>query len=313
MSPALLDLFYAWSAFLSAVATLITLVTGILFFARGERFGRINDAASVFQMLLMLPIAAALSRLTRTAGPVLGLLTTLIGITGMLVAATLQALLVFRAVRFEDTLSYVLAAGGAVGLWLVVSNSALLISGDVPAGLALVGIVVGAGYILLAIGWRIGGEKHPLSWAGAGLSILGYSVWAIWLGRLLHTGAIVVSGSTLRPRRAPVGALASPSVLAPALLPSAKIPLRRGRRRCGETLVRRLRAGLRVTSATMLSQVVRSHWRTKAEPPWLSTQGRCRSVSESKCWRSFGQQHSRPFPRTDRRQCRGRRRGRCVC
>jgi hypothetical protein len=47
------------SAYLSAAATLITLVTGILFLTRGEPFGRINDASSVLQMLFMLPVAYA--------------------------------------------------------------------------------------------------------------------------------------------------------------------------------------------------------------------------------------------------------------
>ena len=112
----------------------------------------------------------------------------------MLVAATLQALLVFRSVGFEDTIAYVLAAGGAVGLWLLVANWLLLTSAGTPGGLPIAGIAADAGYILGAVGFRIGGQDHPLSWLGAGLAMVGYSVWAVWLGWSLQAGALVVPG-----------------------------------------------------------------------------------------------------------------------
>jgi hypothetical protein len=61
-----LDLIFGWAALLSAVATMGTLITGILFFAVNETFGRANDTASVFQAVLMLPVAVAMYLLTHS-------------------------------------------------------------------------------------------------------------------------------------------------------------------------------------------------------------------------------------------------------
>ena len=62
-----LSLAFGWISILSAAATLGALVTGILFYAAKESFGKINDIANVFQMALMLPVAAAVFFLTRPA------------------------------------------------------------------------------------------------------------------------------------------------------------------------------------------------------------------------------------------------------
>jgi hypothetical protein len=156
MDPAQLDLLFGWAAILSAVATLLTLITGILFFSAGDLFGPINDAASVIQMLLMLPVAAALHLLTRHDALTLALLAAAIGVAGMLVAAVLQALLVFRAVEYEQTAAATLSAGGAVGIWLVLANLLAVAAGALPGGLVLTGVVAGAGYVLLVIGFRVG-------------------------------------------------------------------------------------------------------------------------------------------------------------
>ena len=43
-----------WAAYLSAAATVVTFVTGLLFFSAGQPWGTINDAASVFQVLLQI-------------------------------------------------------------------------------------------------------------------------------------------------------------------------------------------------------------------------------------------------------------------
>jgi hypothetical protein len=187
------DLFLGWAAYLSAVATFITLVTGILFFTLGEPFGKINDTASVFQMLFMLPIAAALFLLTRLNVTGLALLATAIGIIGMLIAATLQTLLVFGAVDYEQTITAVLTAGGAVGLWLLLTNFLAFAAKTLPGSLAIFGIVAGMGYILLVPGFHIGRQQHPLFYTGTFLAVFGYLIWATWLGRLFLSGRLAVS------------------------------------------------------------------------------------------------------------------------
>lgn len=193
MDPAQFSPLLGWVAYLSAVATFITLVTGILFFAKGGLFGPMNDAASVFQMLLMLPIAAAFFLLTRPNAAGLALLAAAIGSVGMLIAAALQTLLVLGAVEYTQTIATVLAAGAAVGLWLIVTNSLALSTGILPGVLAPLGIAVGAGHILTVIGFRIGGQQHPLFYLGALFSVFGYSIWAFWLGRLFLSGGLAVS------------------------------------------------------------------------------------------------------------------------
>jgi len=112
----------------------------------------------------------------------------------MLVAAVLQALLVLDVVKYEQTIAAVLTAGGAIGLWLLLANILAFGTGVLPGGLAISGIVVGAGYILVALGFRLGGQEHPLSYAGALLVIVGYSIWSIWLGWLFTSGRLVLLG-----------------------------------------------------------------------------------------------------------------------
>ena len=49
MDRLLLDV-YGWFAILSAVFTVLTFVSGVLFFTIGEKFGKANDIFSVFQV-----------------------------------------------------------------------------------------------------------------------------------------------------------------------------------------------------------------------------------------------------------------------
>ena len=184
------DLVVGWAAYLSAAATIGTAITGVLFFVLRGRFGPINDAVSVLQMLVMLPVAAGLYLVIRRSDSGLALIATVPGVLGMLVAALLQALLVVRVVRYEQTIGAVLAAGGGIGLWLVLANILALVGSALPVGLAICGIIAGMGYVLLAVGFRIGGQEHPLSYAGAGAMLVGYTVWAIWLGYLFASGAL---------------------------------------------------------------------------------------------------------------------------
>ena len=185
-----LDSVVGWAAYLSAAATIGTAITGVLFFVLGERFGRINDIVSVLQMLFMLPVAVGLYLVARQAGPSVALVVSIVGVLGMLVAALLQALLVARVVEYEQTIGAVLAAGGVIGLWLVLVNSQAWGEAILPGGLAICGIAAGVGYGLLAVGFRMGGQEHPLSYAGAGAVLVGYSVWAIWLGYLFASGTL---------------------------------------------------------------------------------------------------------------------------
>jgi len=190
-----LDLIFGWAALLSAVATLGTWITGILFFAVNQAFGKVNDIFSVFQVVLMLPVAVAIYLLTRPGHGWLALLGLAVGCIGMIVVAVLQTLLVVGRVGFQQTIAQVLAAGAAIGLWLIVANALALAGGVVPWGLAAFGTAAGAGYLLAVVGFYRGRQQHPLFHAGSLLMVVGYSVWAIWLGSLLLTGALVAGAA----------------------------------------------------------------------------------------------------------------------
>ncbi|MFN2218209.1 MAG: hypothetical protein ACK2UA_06365 [Anaerolineae bacterium] len=64
MTATPLDLFFGRAALLSAAATLGTFATAILSFAVSPAFGRVNEAVSVVQMLLMLPVTVAMAFLS---------------------------------------------------------------------------------------------------------------------------------------------------------------------------------------------------------------------------------------------------------
>jgi hypothetical protein len=186
--------FAGWAAYLSAAATVVTFVTGILFFTRGQPFGTIQDAASVFQVLFMLPIVLALHHLFRPHAPTLSLLAAAIGIIGMLVAAALQTLLVLGKVKYEQTIGPALTAGGAIGMWLMLTGYLALASRILPGGLGWMGLMAGAGYILLVVGFWLGGQRNPLFTVGSLAVVIGYSIWAIWLGCMVLSGTLTASG-----------------------------------------------------------------------------------------------------------------------
>ena len=190
MEATQLDLVFGWAALLSAVATMGTSFTGILFFAVNEAFGKVNDIFGVFQVVLMLPVAVAVYLLTSPGYGWLALLALAVGCIGMIVVAVLQTLLVVGRVGFEQTIGATLAAGAAIGLWLIVANALALAGGALPWGLGAFGLAAGAGYLLTALGFYRGRQQHPLFYAGSLLMVVGYSVWATWMGLLLLTGAL---------------------------------------------------------------------------------------------------------------------------
>ena len=162
-----------------------------LVFTLGGAFGKINDTVSVLQMLLMLPVAIALFLLRPPGVTGLALLAVAIGGVGMVITAVLQALLVLGYVEYEQTITAVLSAGGAIGLWLILAN-VLTLEQILPAGLVVFGALAGAGYLLATVGFYRGDQQHPLFYTGGVLIVVGYSVWATWLGRLLQTGSLAL-------------------------------------------------------------------------------------------------------------------------
>ena len=191
MNSSMFTIFTSWSAYLSAIATILTFITGILFFTVGGAFGKINDISSVFQVLFMIPLALVLYRLLPDNARMWGLIAALIGIVGMLVAAYGQSLLVFGKIDFEGSMKY-FPAGAAIGVWLIVTCGFALSHDLFPGGLAWTGVLAGVSYIVIVLAFLIGGQQNMVFYIGGLVLGISYPVWAIWFGRLIATGALTV-------------------------------------------------------------------------------------------------------------------------
>jgi hypothetical protein len=181
----------SWSAYLSAFATILTLITGIQFFAVGTSFGKANDISSVFQVLFMIPLAMLLYRQLPSEIRTLGLISALIGIAGMLAAAYGQTLLVLEKIDFKASLNY-FPAGVAIGIWLILTNAYALRSDLFHGGLAWTGILAGVSYIVLVLAFLIKGQPSMLFYLSSMVLAVSYPIWAIWLGYLISTGKIIL-------------------------------------------------------------------------------------------------------------------------
>ena len=185
MRPFESNRFAGWSAYLSAAATIIGFITLILFFSEGQPFGTINDTASIFIGLAILPGFFALYKLERGSNPMLSLGALVVGSVAALIAAFLQTLLVFKVISGEQSGEIVTIAFGVFGISLAVFIYLAYSNKSFSAQLAIWGLVAGAGYAIVTLGFLIGGQEHPLTYVGALAAIVGYPVWTIWFGKLL--------------------------------------------------------------------------------------------------------------------------------
>ena len=182
---------YGWFAYLSAAATIFTFVTGILFFSIGKQFGKINDISSIFQVLFMIPLAMILARTLPARYLTWGLIAAIIGVSGMILSAIGQSLLVFGRIDFQGSQKF-FPAGGAIGIWLILVCLLSAGSGLLPPFFTWIGILAGIGYLVTVIGFLWGGQQNILFYIGALILGICYPIWAFWLGRLLFSGAFAI-------------------------------------------------------------------------------------------------------------------------
>ena len=181
---------YGWFAYLSAATTILTLITGILFFSIGKPFGKINDISSVFQVLFMIPLAIILASTLPARYLTLGLIAAIIGISGMILSAVGQSMLVFGRIDFQGSLKF-FPAGGAIGIWLVFICLLDAYSGQFPSLFPLIGIFAGIGYLLTVIGFLWGGQQNMLFYIGGLILGISFPIWAFWLGSMFFSGAFL--------------------------------------------------------------------------------------------------------------------------
>jgi hypothetical protein len=172
-SPNILRL-AGWAAILGAVASLLLTIAGNLWLIlvlnhviAAKDYGAITDALSVLTLALMLPVALALHLLLRSQAPVLSRVATAIGVLGILVYGSVQALIVAGVLTYPQVSVPQIAASAVVGIWLLLANYAALRDKVFPRGLARAGLIAGGGFVVLVLGFLL------------------YPVWAIWLGRWL--------------------------------------------------------------------------------------------------------------------------------
>jgi hypothetical protein len=180
-----------WSALVAAAATVVGAVTLVLFFSRGEPWGRQTDASSDVLMLAMIPVALLITTIETETVTTVVLPVAAVGIGAMLAVAALQALLVARRVTYEQTKRWVLLGGAVIGLWYVATG---LLAGHtaLEGVLAWLAIAAGIGFVAIGYGFAAGNERHPLSALG-GVVLLGASTaFFVVLGTRLVTGDLTV-------------------------------------------------------------------------------------------------------------------------
>ena len=184
MTPTVNISIYGWSAHLSAAATILTFVTGILFFSGGKSFGKINDLFSVFQVLLMIPLVFFFSQLITPPSFLARFISIAFGLGGILVSAYGQMRLMAKKISFEESQKF-FPAGGAIGFWLIMVNVSLIGARTLPTALIWIGIAAGVGYLLIVGGFIKGGQRDPLFYGGSLLLGICYPVRGFWLGKIL--------------------------------------------------------------------------------------------------------------------------------
>lgn len=186
-----LALYAGWSAIVSAIATVVGFVTLIIFFSVGQPWGTLNDVTSVILAFSLLLVLLALYFLHRQNAPALTLGVLVIGVLALLVAAVFQLLLIFGVIEFQQTAVVVSAAFGLFGAALIVFNAIARAQGTLPGTLALLGIVAGVSYVLVIVGFILGGQEHPLTAVGGLTAVITYPIFAIWFGRILLSGVML--------------------------------------------------------------------------------------------------------------------------
>lgn len=194
-----------WAAIISGIASILGLVSLILFFGLESTpstaqaphlWGPISDISPILQMISLLVVAHAFYRIQRSRAAGLSLIGTIIGMIGMLGVVLLQFLLIIKVIEFEQEVGLVLLATAAVGVWLIFVNFLGRRQGSLPSRLAWLGIATGAAFFLEpvmlsaaggAIAWRVFMSNYLLM-AGSAvvflISYMGFPVWAYWLGRV---------------------------------------------------------------------------------------------------------------------------------
>jgi hypothetical protein len=202
-----------WAAIMSGALNLLGFVFLLLFFAleapqilqNGEPstpplFGTLNDAAFILVALCLVPVALALHSQAEAKAPIWSRITLAIGLLAFLAIAAVQALYVPRLISTAQQSPLLTVGLGAMGVWLMVVNWLRLRSRAPNLRLSWLGMAVGVCLLLMPVSYFAAGGSavvsdpntgiaNPLVIVGFVLGMLGlglgFSVWAILVGRQL--------------------------------------------------------------------------------------------------------------------------------
>jgi hypothetical protein len=187
MSDTTLFRFAGWSAHISAIATVVGAITLVIFFSLGDPFGKINDVSSIIIAVTGIPILLALHKLHSAVSNGGSLAALVIGVVALLFAGAAQTLLVLGFIQFEQSPDATFGFG-AFGVAIAMHGYLAWVKNVFPRGLAVWGMAAGIGYVLVALGFILGGPNHPLTYAGGAAAVIAYPVWSLWLGRVFLSG-----------------------------------------------------------------------------------------------------------------------------
>jgi hypothetical protein len=172
-----------WCAYLAAVSTIIGFFSIVIFFIVGDPFGKINDMASVVIALTSIPVLYVLYKLTQVQSPLLTLVVLILGMVAMIVASIIQSLLVLGFIPYEATAFVAPFAFGLLGLCVTVYSYFTFQHKIFSNKLSIWGLIAGIAYILVCVGFILGGQNHPFSYVGGLVAVIAFPIWAILVGR----------------------------------------------------------------------------------------------------------------------------------
>ena len=202
-----------WAAIMSGVLNLVGFVFLLLFFAleapqilqnaepsTPPLFGTLNDATFILVALCLVPVALALHSQAEAQAPIWSRITLAMGLVAFLAIAVVQALYVPRVISTAQQSPLLTVGLGAMGVWLILANWLALRSKTLILRLSWLGMAVGVCLLLMPVSYFAAGGSAVVNDPNAGMANplvivgfvlgmlglgLGFSVWAILVGRQL--------------------------------------------------------------------------------------------------------------------------------
>ena len=190
-----IEQFVGWSSLLAAAATVVGMVTLMVFFARGNPWGTWNDLASVVLMLATIPAALLVAAIESEQFSTIAYIVAAVGILGMVLAAGFQTALVLKIRTYEQLLGRTLGSGAIVGLWYI-GIGLLSLPRGLETPLPQLAVAAGIGFIAVAYGFAAGNQYHIASKVGGVLLFVASVVFLLMLGLQLVSGDLVSATRT---------------------------------------------------------------------------------------------------------------------